>query len=83
MTKFEYLRERSGRYDLASGTYCIIPVTYKPNSEAEYMLRIATEKPAESGFVRSNLTSLLPLPCSVKSSNQMFHKTVHFCLRYG
>ena len=51
MTKFEYLRERSGRYDLAPGTYCIIPVTFKPDTEAEFMLRIATEKPADSRYV--------------------------------
>ena len=49
MTKFEFLRERSGRYDLSPGTYSIIPVTYKPDTEAEFMLRLATEKPVHSG----------------------------------
>ena len=49
MFKYEFLRERSSRYELPPGTYCIIPVTYQPDTEAEFMLRIGTMSPAQSG----------------------------------
>ena len=46
---FEYLRERSRRYKLRPGTYCIIPCTYEPNIEGEFLLRLAFETPTDSG----------------------------------
>ena len=49
MKKYEYLRERSARIQLPPGTYCIIPATHQPDTEAEFLLRVVTEVPAKSG----------------------------------
>ena len=45
---FINLRENTRRLKLTPGTYCIIPSTYEPGTEAEFMLRLFTEKPASS-----------------------------------
>lgn len=42
-------REVCGRHKLVPGTYCIVPSTFEPDQEAEFMLRIFSEKPNESG----------------------------------
>ena len=39
--------EVSYRFVLTSGHYVVMPVTYRPNEEAEFLLRIFTEKPVE------------------------------------
>ena len=44
MEDFEPKRERSERYELDPGTYCIMPLTYHPDTEAEFLLRIASEE---------------------------------------
>ncbi len=46
---FEFLRERSRRFLLDPGVYCVIPCTYQPEVEGQFLLRLATERPAESG----------------------------------
>jgi calpain, invertebrate len=42
-------REVCGRHKLAPGIYCIVPSTFEPDQEAEFLLRIFSEKPNESG----------------------------------
>lgn len=37
-------REVSGRFKLAPGTYIIIPTTFEPNHEGDFLLRIYAEK---------------------------------------
>jgi len=46
---YEYLREITRRFELDPGVYAIIPSTYKAHAEAKFMLRLYTEKIAESG----------------------------------
>ena len=37
-------REISGRFKLSPGTYVIIPTTFEPNEEGDFILRIFAEK---------------------------------------
>ncbi|VDK39907.1 unnamed protein product [Gongylonema pulchrum] len=45
---FINLREVSGRFRIAPGNYVIVPSTFEPNEEAEFMLRVYT-----NGFIES------------------------------
>ncbi|KAH9519603.1 hypothetical protein Btru_003121 [Bulinus truncatus] len=50
-TCFSYDREVTKRFTLKPGTYVIIPCTYNPDEEAEFILRVFTEAEADSGTV--------------------------------
>ncbi|OAF69198.1 hypothetical protein A3Q56_03016 [Intoshia linei] len=41
------LREIAGRYKLAVGTYCIVPTTFDPNCESDFIVRVYTENETE------------------------------------
>ncbi|XP_050311774.1 calpain-A-like isoform X2 [Anthonomus grandis grandis] len=42
---FINLREVSCRFKLPPGTYCMVPSTFDPNEEGEFLLRVFSEKP--------------------------------------
>lgn len=43
---FSNVREIVGRHKLVPGRYVIVPCTYKPNEEADFLLRIFSERKA-------------------------------------
>lgn len=59
---YEYVREVTRRFDLEPGIYAVIPSTFKPHEEAKFMLRMYTEKPAESGLLEEDLNPIPPNP---------------------
>ncbi len=42
---FINLREVCGRHKLPPGQYCIIPCTFEPDNEGDFIIRIFSEKP--------------------------------------
>jgi len=41
-------REVCGRHMLEPGTYVVVPSTFSPNEEADFVLRVFSEKAAEA-----------------------------------
>ena len=41
-------REVCGRHRLEPGDYCIIPSTFNPNEEGDFLIRIYSEKPNDT-----------------------------------
>ena len=41
-------REVSGRHKLEPGTYCVVPSTFAPNEEADFLIRLYGEKAVTS-----------------------------------
>ena len=44
-------REVTGRFSLAPGDYCILPSTFKPNEEGDFLVRMFSEKGAAAELV--------------------------------
>ena len=47
---FTDIREVTGRHKLDPGAYCIVPSTFEPNQECDFLLRVYTEKPISSKY---------------------------------
>ncbi|CAH0545797.1 unnamed protein product [Brassicogethes aeneus] len=77
---FINLREVSCRFKLPRGTYCIVPSTFDPNEEGEFLLRVFSENKTdmeindnEIGYEQDILESPLPVaPELQQQSNEIY-----------
>uniref|UniRef100_A0A3P9ML92 Calpain 9 n=1 Tax=Oryzias latipes TaxID=8090 RepID=A0A3P9ML92_ORYLA len=56
------MREVSERFTLPPGKYLLVPTTYQPHQEADFIIRIFSEKKADAIELGSNVDADLPDP---------------------
>jgi hypothetical protein len=79
MFQYEYFRERTCRFSLEPGIYCVVPATYAVNQEGEFLLRLATEKPVKMGEVEEEEIQSITEPTLKDAKERKFDRLFADC----
>uniref|UniRef100_A0A4W4GHM4 Calpain 9 n=1 Tax=Electrophorus electricus TaxID=8005 RepID=A0A4W4GHM4_ELEEL len=63
------LREVCERFSLPPGSYLLVPTTFQPHREADFILRIFSESKVGAVYVSHSLFLFLPIPNTIQNIN--------------
>lgn len=72
--QYQYYREIADSFDLEDGTYVIIPSTYEPNVQAQYLLRVYTDGWADSSEMDAPTEPIQRVRATSDNVEQMFNR---------